>query len=72
MKHIALKYVWVCTYMPLTSSIIEGRGLWAYEFLEGGVYRCDSQSVNKKVSYLLTRTLPMTKPLRSMLNLLKS
>ena len=46
MKHIALR---VCTYMPLTSSIIEGRGLWAYEFLEGGVYWCDSQSVNKKV-----------------------
>ena len=46
---MALKNVWVCTYMPLTSSIIEGRGLWAYEFLEGGVYWCDYQSVNKKV-----------------------
>ena len=49
MIHIALKYVWVCTYMPLTSSIIEGRELWEYEFLEGGMYQCDSQSVNEKI-----------------------
>jgi len=49
MKYIALKYVWVYTYMPLTSSIIVGRGLWAYEFLKSRVYQCDSQSINKKV-----------------------
>ena len=46
---MALKNVWVCTYISLTILVYEGRGAQAYEFLEGGVYWCDSQSVNKKV-----------------------
>jgi len=47
LKRIALK---ICTgILPSRSTVMRVWGRRAYEFLEGGVYWCDSQSVNKKV-----------------------
>ena len=52
LKRIALK---ICTgILPSRSTVMRVWGRRAYEFLEGGVYWCDSQSVNKKVPFHLS------------------